>query len=289
MISNEGGPLNIAEMIGHHAGDGREIDFEPFGVIHLPQFEPLHIGGLTLDLSPTKHVVFMLVAAILVFFTMYLAGRSLRRQSAGSKAPKGLSGAIEALVLFVRNDIVFAAMGPEKGRKFTPLILALFFFVLFGNLLGMLPWGAAFTSNLSATIGLAVVSFLVIEIAGFIKLGPKGYMGTIFPHIEGMHGASGAAVSAFMGPVELLGKFTKPLALALRLFGNIVAGHFVVLSFLSLIFLFGDKPGVNWGVGVGTTALVTAIMLLELIVSFVQAYVFALLSATFIGMMQEHH
>jgi F-type H+-transporting ATPase subunit a len=92
-----------------------------------------------------------------------------------------------------------------------------------------------------------------------------------------------------MGPVELLGKLTKPLALALRLFGNILAGHFVVLSFLGLIFMFGHMPGINWGVGFGTTILVVGVMLLEVIVSLVQAYVFALLSATFIGMMQEHH
>lgn len=289
MMTQEHGKLDIAEMVGHHAGDGHELDFEPFGTIHLPQFEPIHLGPLTLDLSPTKHIVFMVLAAVLVFLTMWMAGRALRRQQAGAKAPKGVAGAIEALVLYIRNDVVMAAMPRDAALKFTPLILALFFFILYGNLLGMLPWGAAFTSNISVTIGLAVVSFLVIEIAGFMKLGAKGYMGTIFPHIEGMHGASGVAVSAFMGPVELLGKFTKPLALALRLFGNIVAGHFVVLSFLGLIFLFGHLPGANWGIGLGTTLLVTGIMMLELIVSFVQAYVFSLLTATFIGMMQEHH
>jgi len=289
MMMEEGGKVDMAEMIGHHAGDGRELDFTPFGTIHLPEFEPIHIGSLTLDLSPTRHVVFMLLAAVLVFLTMWLTGRVLARQRAGQKAPTGIPGAIEGLVLFVRDDVVGNAMDKDAARKFAPLILTFFFFILYGNLLGMLPWGAAFTSNIGVTIALAIISFLVIEIGGFFKLGPKGYLGTIFPHVDGVKGGGLALLYCILGPVELLGKLTKPLALSLRLFGNIVAGHFVVLSFLGLIFLFGHLPGANWGIGIGTTLLVTGIMMLELIVSFVQAYVFALLSATFIGMMQEHH
>lgn len=288
-MTMQGEPMNIGEMVMHHAGDASEIDLEPITTIHLPTFDPIHLGPLTIDLSPTRHVVFMILAAVLVFLTMWLTGRALVKQQADKKAPRGFAGAIEGLVLYIRDDVVFAAMGRENGQRFVPLILTLFFFILYGNLLGLLPWGAAFTSNIGVTVALALITFLVVEIAGFLKLGFSGYMGTIFPHIDGMGKGGATTVSILMGPVELLGKLTKPLALALRLFGNILAGHFVVLSFLGLIFMFGHMPGINWGVGLGTTVLVVGVMLLEVIVSLVQAYVFALLSATFIGMMQEHH
>ncbi len=287
-------PMNMGEMVMHHAGDAYSIGLEPFWEFHWsPDLLPtIHVGSLAINLTPTKHVVFMLLAATIVAVTMILTGRSLKKQRANEQAPKGFAGMIEALVLYVRNDIAIAAMGEEAGKKYAPLILSFFFFILAGNLLGMLPWGAAFTSNLGVTIGLALITFLVVEIGGFLKLGPSGYMHTIFPTIGGMSKGGATAVSIFMGPIEIIGKLTKPLALALRLFGNILAGHFVVLSFLGLIFVaknMMDAPAMNWGVGIGTVALVTAIMLLELVVSFVQAYVFALLTAVFIGMMQEHH
>lgn len=289
-LLQQGEKMNIGEMVMHHAGDAHEIDVEPLGTIHLPVWEPIRLGSLVIDLSPTRHVVFMVLAAVLVFLTMWLTGRALARQGAGRRAPTGFAGAIEALVLYVRDEVVVAAMGKDAARRFAPLILTFFFFILYGNLLGLLPWGVAFTSNIGVTLGLALITFVVVEVAGMIKLGFSGYMGTIFPHIDGMSKGGATTVSILMGPVELLGKLTKPLALSLRLFGNILAGHFVVLSFLGLIFMFGHMPGINWGVGIGTTVLVVGVMLLEVIVSLVQAYVFALLSATFIGMMQvEHH
>lgn len=283
-------PINIGEMVMHHAGDDYALDFLPFGEISWdPHAWPsFHVGGLEINLTPTRHVIFMVIAAALVFLTMWLAGRTLRRQRAHEAAPKGVAGAIEGLVLFVRNDIAIANIGHD-GAKFAPLILTLFFFILYGNLLGMLPWGAAFTSNLAVTAALAIVSFLVIEISGMIKLGFKGYMGTIFPHFEGLSGPGAAILTVGMAPIEILAKLTKPFALALRLFGNIIAGHFVILSFFGLVFLFGHLPMFNWGIGIATAALVTGIMCLELIVAFLQAYVFALLTSVFIGMMQTEH
>ena len=232
---------------------------------------------MTLNLSPTKHVVYLILAAALVFLTMWLAGRSLRRQRAGQHAPKGFAAAMEGMVLFVRNDIAIANIG-ENGAKFAPLIMALFFFVLFSNLLGLLPWGASPTGNLAVTAALAIMVFLTVEIAGMIKLGAKGYLGTIFPHVPGMHGAGAVAFSMFMAPIEILGKLVKPFALAVRLFGNMTAGHFVILSLFGIIFLFGDIQGWNWAIGIVTAALVVGVMMLELIVAFLQAYVFALLS-----------
>jgi len=279
---------DIGEMVLHHTADAWTIEFYPIGTIHLPRWADVHVGTLTLNLSPTKHVVYLVLAAALVFLTMVLAGRSLRRQRAGQNAPKGFAAAMEGMVLFVRNDIAIANIG-ENGPKFAPLIMALFFFVLYSNLLGLLPWGASPTGNLAVTASLAILVFLTIEIGGMVKLGAKGYMGTIFPHVPGMHGPGAVAFTIFMAPIEIVSKLVKPFALAVRLFGNMTAGHFVILSLFGIIFLFGDIQGWNWAIGIMTALLTVGVMLLELIVAFLQAYVFALLSAVFIGLMQHEH
>jgi F-type H+-transporting ATPase subunit a len=284
----EGEKVDIGGMVMHHAGDAHSIDFDPFFRIALPRWEPIHLGPLTLDLSPTKHVVFLLLAAVLVFLVMRLAGRQLERQRKAGQPPRGFAGVVEGAVLWVRNDIAIANIG-HGGEKFAPLIITLFFFILFSNLLGLLPWGASPTANLAVTAALAIIVFLVIEIAGARKLGFKGYMATIFPHFPGLHGPGAVALSVFMAPIEILGKLVKPFALAVRLFGNMTAGHFVILSLFGIIFMFGHLPVANWGIGLTTAALVTGIMLLELIVAFLQAYVFALLSSVFIGLMQHEH
>jgi F-type H+-transporting ATPase subunit a len=283
--------VNIGEMVMHHAGDSNTIDIDYiFGVaqIHLPRWEPIHLGPLTLDVSPTKHVVFLLIAAVLVFVVMKVAANGLEKQRKTGKAPTGFAGVIEAAVLWVRNDIAIANIG-HGGEKFAPLIITLFFFILFSNLLGLIPYGASPTANLAVTAALAFMVFLVIEIAGFIKLGPKGYLATIFPHFPGLHGPGAVALSIFMSPIEVLGKLVKPVALAVRLFGNMTAGHFVILSLFGIVLMFGHLPMARWGIGFTTAALVTGIMLLELIVAFLQAYVFALLSSVFIGLMQHEH
>ena len=288
MIQEATATPDIGEVVMHHTADAWTLDFYPFGEIHLPRWADVHLGPVTVNLSPTKHVIFLMLAALLVFLTMKLAGRALERQRAGQKAPKGFAAAVEAMVLFVRNDIAIANIG-ENGARFAPLIMALFFFVLYSNLLGLIPFGASPTGNLAVTGALAILVFLTIEIAGFIKLGPKGYLGTIFPHVPGLHGPAAVAMSIGMAPIEILGKLVKPFALAVRLFGNMTAGHFVILSLFGIIFLFGGLQGWNWIIGSVTAALVVGIMLLELIVAFLQAYVFALLSAVFIGLMQQEH
>lgn len=279
---------DIGEMVLHHTADAWTLDFYPIGTVHLPRWADVHLGTLTFNLSPTKHVVYLALAAVLVYLTMFLAGRSLRRQRAGEKAPKGFAAAMEGMVLFVRNDIAIANIG-ENGARFAPLIMALFFFILYSNLLGLLPWGASPTGNLAVTASLAVLVFLTIEIGGMVKLGAKGYLGTIFPHVPGMHGAGGVAFTIFMAPIEIVSKLVKPFALAVRLFGNMTAGHFVILSLFGIIFLFGDIQGWNWAIGIMTALLTVGVMMLELIVAFLQAYVFALLSSVFIGLMQHEH
>jgi F-type H+-transporting ATPase subunit a len=279
---------NIGEVVLHHTADAWTIDLYPFGTIHLHRWPDIHIGSLTLNLSPTKHVYFMILAALLVFLTMYVAGRQMKKQRAGETTPRGFAGAVEAMVLFVRNDIAIANIGHD-GAKFAPLIMTLFFFILYSNLLGLLPWGASPTGNLAVTAALAIVVFLTVEVGGMMKLGPQGYLRTIFPKIPGIGGVGGAVMSVALAPIEIISKLVKPFALAVRLFGNMTAGHFVILSLFGIIFLFGYLEGWNWLIGLVTAMLVLAIMMLELFVAFLQAYVFALLSSVFIGLMQHEH
>ena len=288
MRAPQGGEINIGEIVLHHTADAYSIDFYPLGKLEWHKWPDIHIGNFAINLTPTKHVVFMVIAAVLVFLVMKLAGMALARQRAGEKAPRGFAAAIEGLVLFVRDEIAIANIGHD-GAKFAPLIMTLFFFILFANLLGLLPWGASPTGNIAVTGALALLVFLTIEIGGFLKLGPKGYMRTIFPKVPGLGGTGGVVMSVAMAPIEIIGKLVKPFALAVRLFGNMTAGHFVILSLFGIVFLFGNLGVWSYGIAGVTVLLVVGIMLLELFVAFLQAYVFALLSAVFIGLMQHEH
>jgi F-type H+-transporting ATPase subunit a len=280
--------VDIGEIVLHHTADAYSIDFYPLGHISWHKWPDLQLGGLTVNLTPTKHVVFLVIAAALVFLTMKLAGWALARQRAGQNAPRGFAAAMEGLVLFVRDEIAIANIGHD-GAKFAPLVMTLFFFILYSNLLGLLPWGASPTGNLAVTAALAILVFLTIEIGGFVKLGPKGYMRTIFPRVEGLGPTGGAVMAVAMAPIEVIGKLVKPFALAVRLFGNMTAGHFVILSLFGIMFLFGHLGAWSYGIAGVTVLLVVGIMLLELFVAFLQAYVFALLTAVFIGLLQHEH
>jgi F-type H+-transporting ATPase subunit a len=284
----QGPEIDVGEMVLHHTADAYSLDFYPIGHIEWHRWPDVHIGSLALNFTPTKHVVFMVLAATLVFLTMKLAGMALARQRAGERAPRGFAAAIEGLVLWVRNDIAIANIGHD-GAKFAPLVMTLFFFILYANILGLLPWGSAATGNLAVTGALAILVFFTIEISGFVKLGPGGYLRTIFPKVPGLGGAGGAVMSVAMAPIEIIGKLVKPFALAVRLFGNMTAGHFVILSLFGIVFLFGQLGVWSWGIGIVTAGLVTGFMMLELFVGFLQAYVFALLTAVFIGLMQHEH
>jgi F-type H+-transporting ATPase subunit a len=247
-----------------------------YRVVHLPHWTPIMIGGHALDLSPTKHVVMMIVAALLSCLVLISAARAQGRHAARGRAPGGLSGTIEATVLYVRNEVILPAVGPH-GEGFVPYLLTVFFFILFVNMLGLVPYGSTATGNVSVTGMLAIIAFVVIEIAGIRALG-KNYINTIFywPHDLPVWGRF--LMTLIMTPVELLGKFTKPFALTIRLFANMTAGHVMVLALISIIFTFG-----SWAVGILPFAMAVAIMALELFVSFLQAYVFTLLVASFIG------
>lgn len=277
---------DIGGMILHHTADSHVVEL-PFGLgeWHLPTDWVL-FGA---DVSPTKHVVFMAVAALLVFCSMWIAGRSIRRRHLAGRAPRGFGGAMEAMVLFVRDDVAVENIG-HGGEKFAPYILTLFFFILYCNLLGLVPWGATPTGNLAVTGALALTAFVVIEISGMVALGPKGYLKTIVMIPPGMKGIGAVVMALIMTPVELIGKVVKPFALTLRLFANMTAGHFVILSLVGLIFVFGTAAWpIKYGVAVGSVAFTLFMMCLELLVAFLQAYIFALLTSVFIGLMRHAH
>lgn len=259
-----------SEWILHHVMDARELDFEPLFTIHIPQF-PIIFG---IDMTPTKHVVFMWLAALLVLLTFTIVAKSYKK----SLVPKGITNFFEVFILVVRDEIAKNTIG--KGyERFVPYLLTIFFFILFGNFLGLLPWSATFTSNIGATASLAICSFFMIQIGGIRKNGFFGYYKGLIPH------GIPPVLLVLMIPVEILGLFTKPFALAIRLFANMIAGHFVIFALIGLIFFMGT-------VLVAPAAILFAIFiyLLEILVALIQAYIFTILSSMFIGMAvhQEH-
>jgi len=275
------------DFITPHISDGHAIDIPWPSMkdnftreIELPRWAPVHVGPLELDLSPTKHVVMILIAATLCVLTLLTAARSQARSAATGKPPKGFANGVEAMVLYIRNEVILPNVG-HHGEAFVPFLLTIFFFVLFCNLLGLIPYGATATSNISVTATLAIVSFLVIEIAGMRALG-AGYIKTIVYWPHDMPLSIKAPITLIMTPVEILGKFTKPIALAIRLFANMIAGHVVILALISIIFTFG-----LWAIAPFPVLAATGIMMLELFVAFLQAFVFCLLVSVFIGQIRE--
>jgi F-type H+-transporting ATPase subunit a len=286
----ESGP-DLQGMLTHHLLDGNAVEITtPWFAWHLelPHFDPVHLGPLTLDLSITKHVFFLMVAAVLCLIVFVPIGRAMRNKYA-DRAPSGLANAMEAMVLYFRDEVVRRNIG-HGADAYTGYILSLFFFILFMNLLGLVPFGATATGNFMVTGALAMVTFVVTEISGMRTLGVAGYMGTIFYAPRGLNPVGRVIMLAILTPVEFLGKLTKPFALMIRLFANMMAGHTLVLSLLGLIFMFaGGSAIVTGGVTIGSIAMVSAIMLLELFVAFLQAYIFAMLTSVFIGLIRHAH
>ena len=282
------GPFDLGEMLAHHILDDVKMEL-PGGYLNLPHWDwaVFNLGAATIDLSPSKHVVLLLLAALLTALFSILAARAVSRHGPG-QAPRGFANAIEGVVVFLRDDVCKDNIG-DGYHRFVPLVLTLFFFILVMNLLGLVPWGGSATGNLAVTATLAGVTFLVTEISGFRALGPAGYLRTIFYAPPGVSGIMKYMLLLIMTPVELLGKFIKPFALALRLFANMTAGHVLIFSLLGFIFIFGHIEIVRWAVAAGSYALVSAILLLELLIAVLQAYIFAMLSSVFIGLMQHEH
>ncbi|AFH48480.1 F0F1-type ATP synthase subunit a [Ignavibacterium album JCM 16511] len=253
----------------HHVMDGNYLDFSPLGKVYLP-----HLELFGFDISITRHVVFMWLAAILLTYVFIKVAKSYQN----SLVPKGTTNFWEVFIVFVRDEIAKPTIG--KGyEKFLPYLLTAFFFILFGNFLGLIPFSATFTSNIAVTATLATMSFLAIQLGGIKNNGFIGYFKGLIPH----------GVPVFLLPimivVEVLGLFTKPFALAIRLFANMTAGHIVIYALISLIFVM--QSYLISPVSVGMALFIYS---LEVLVALLQAYIFTMLSSLFIGMAvhQEH-
>jgi F-type H+-transporting ATPase subunit a len=240
----------------------------------------VHIGSFSINLSPTKHVVFMLLAAVICLVVLVGSARAQRRHQAAAGHTKGFAGGIEAAVLYLRNEVILPNIGPH-GDAFVPFGCTLFFFILTLNLLGLIPYGATATGNIAVTATLAAITLVVIEVSGLVSMGLLGWLGTIFYWNKELPIFVRIPMLFVMTPVELIGKLAKPFALAIRLFANMTAGHIVVLALIGLIFAFKSiASGAPFLLAVG-------IMMLELFVALLQAYIFTLLSSVFIGLMRQ--
>lgn len=274
VVAQEAGNPSNGSWIIRHVADSHTLDFLPFGEVHLPHIGPVQIGGLSIDMSITKHVVMLWMAGILLLIVARIAAKGYKK----SVIPGRFASLVEILVLFVRDEIVLPATG-EKGRKLLPYFLTLFFFILFANLFGLLPYASTPTGNINVTAALAIIAFFVIQISGMVQYGPLGYFKGLVP--SGMP----VFVLPIMIIVEVLGLFTKPFALCVRLFANMIAGHIVIFSLIGLIFIFGTVLIAPISVGFALF-----IEVLELLIATIQAYIFTILTALFVGMAihQEH-
>ena len=242
-------------------------------------------GGISsfYDFSISKNVLAMLLTAILLGWMFISIARAYKKRE--GQAPSGLQNFMEPIYEFIRDDVAKAMIGP-RYEKFMPFIMSLFFFILALNLVGQVPFlgNPNVTGNLAVTAILAILTFIITNVNG---------NGHYWQHIFWMPGIP-VLVKLIMTPIEILGLFLKPITLLVRLFANITAGHIVVLSFVGLIFIFG-KMGTSIGGSVGGIVVSTLLTLfmsaIELLVGFIQAFIFAILSASYIGMAvaEEHH
>ncbi|MGE3537248.1 MAG: F0F1 ATP synthase subunit A [Candidatus Tectimicrobiota bacterium] len=241
-----GGEANIGEVILHHVLDAKILDLGTFSI--------------------TKHVVMMWIASALLVLVFRYAFRER------SLVPTGLANMLEAIIMFLRDEVIIPNMG-EQGKRYLPYLLTVFFFILFCNLLGLIPFCATATGNVSVTAALAIMSLLMIQVGGIKTHGVKHHFQNLIPH------GIPTWLLPIMLPVEIMGQFTKPFALCIRLFANMTAGHIVILSFISMIFIL--KSLVIAPISVFFALFIS---LLELFVAFLQAYIFTMLTSLFMGM-----
>ena len=252
----------LGDWIMHHLQNSDHV----WG-LHLPSFPPIHVFGLEIDLSITSNVVMMWMAFAVMALMFFFAFRKKK------PVPSGFAGALEAMVLFVRDEIAIPNMGKALGKQMTPFLCSIFFFILTCNLLGLIPGNSTATGNIAMTAAMASITFVLTQYYGIKENGVGGYLKHMAP--------SGLPLPLYVIiiPIEILGLFIKPFALAMRLFANMIAGHTVIFALLGLIIVLG-----NVAVGIVSVPLAVAINMLELLVAFLQAFIFVMLSALFIGM-----
>lgn len=240
-------------------------------------------GGFTsfYDFSITKNVFTMILIAFLLGLLFISIAKKYKKNP--KAAPSGAQGFMETMFVFIQDEVCKPFLGP-KWEKYTPFLMALFFFILGLNLFGQVPFfgGSNVTGNLAVTAVLAIFAFFVVNFSG---------NGDYWKHIFWMPGIP-AWVKTVVTPVEFAGVFIKPITLMLRLFGNITAGHMVIVIFVGLIFIFGENganPTAAWGTSIASMALTLFMMAIELLVAFIQAFVFTILTASYIGASTEEH
>ncbi|HTB07459.1 MAG TPA: F0F1 ATP synthase subunit A [Bacteroidia bacterium] len=237
------------------------------------------------DLSITKNAATILMAGLLLILTFSSVAKGYKDR--GTAAPRGVQSFFEPVVLFIRNDIAIPSIGHKKFERFMPYLLTLFFFILFLNLLGLVPFfpgGANVTGNITITMTLALFTFIIMMFNS---------NKTFWAHTLWMPGVPAVVKILILGPIETLGIILKPFTLLIRIFANMLAGHIVALAFFSLIFIFGAmNAAAGYGVSVVSVIFTIIMLLLDTLVALIQAYVFTLLSAMYFGMVtaeDEHH
>ena len=228
------------------------------------------------DFSITKNVASLMVSVVIILLVILTAAGAYKKTGV-TTAPKGVQSFMEPIVLFVRDELAIPNIGKKKYAKFMPFLLTIFFLILVNNFLGLIPFfpgGANVSGNIAFTMTLAVCVFIVVNLSA-----NKNYWQHIF-WMPGMHWS----MKLFLAPIELIGVFTKPISLMIRLFANITAGHILVLSLICIIFIFktvyASAIAVPFAVFIG---------MIELLVAFLQAYIFTMLTAMYIGMANEEH
>lgn len=239
-------------------------------------------GSVVIDMSMTRHLIFAMISSVVLLLLFINLAQRYRAGIGRVQAPRGLlQNLFETLIIFVRDDIAIPNLGSDKYKRYFPYLLTAFFFILTCNLLGLVPFGATATSNLNITAVLAVFTFVLTQANG----SRDHWRHVFWP--PGMP----VLVKLLLIPTEIMGLFTKPIALAIRLFANMTAGHLVILSLVGMIFtftqLFGPVAGYSVvPISLGFTLFVAC---LELLIAFIQAYIFTILSALFIGMAIAEH
>ena len=268
---------SIVKLKGNYAEYSGEVDFANAvsDIDHVCKY----------DISITKNVCALLISVILICWIFLSIAKKYKEGPL--KAPKGMQSLMEPLILYIRDDVVIPSIGEEKYQKYFPYLLTLFFFILINNLMGLVPifpGGANLTGNIAVTMVLALITFFITNISG-----SKHYWKDIF-NAPGVPWWLKVPIP-LMPLVEFIGVFTKPFVLMIRLFANITAGHIIVLGFIALIFIFGAmSPAIGYAVSPVSIFFYLFMGLLELLVAFIQAYVFTLLSAIYIGMaIEEPH
>ena len=304
--------LDMQEYLFGHIGDSYEwhittINGKPVSIplpcividngLHVFSSEKMAENGYTLnengklinastlkrpiDISITKNVLSIIMSSILLVFLVLFTARWYKKHDAREESPKGFTGLMEMLVTMVENDIIKDCVGPDY-KKFSPYLLTAFFFIFLNNLMGILPvfpGGANVTGNIAVTIVLALCTFLAVNL-----FGNKHYWKDIlWPDVPVYLKAV-----PLMPIIEIIGMFTKPFSLMIRLFANILAGHIMILGVIAVVFLTAKLgPALNGGLSVIAVVFGVFLDILELLVAFIQAYVFTMLSSVFIGLSRQ--